>query len=224
MNNKLIYIILILVLQINLQAQLVKTYFKTGELKAKTNYIDGTHTKLKEGIKNGIQEVYYLNGVMAFKINFINNKRDGKLTWYDKQNKKLSETFYKDGKLNGIEKFYFVSNKKVKHEVNYINDKKEGIQKEYFKNGVVALKVNYKNNKKEGMQEEYTIDNKLFTKVNYINNYKEGYQYWYDKQGNIINKIFYKMDRPIEVMKKIQAKKDDKILINSIDFSPQKAK
>ena len=32
------------------------------------------------------------------------------------------------------------------------------------------------------------------------------------------------MDRPIEVMKKIQAKKDDKILINSIDFSPQKAK
>ena len=39
-----------------LSAELVETYFKTGELKAQTNYIDGTNTPIKVGIKNGIEK------------------------------------------------------------------------------------------------------------------------------------------------------------------------
>jgi antitoxin component YwqK of YwqJK toxin-antitoxin module len=205
-------------------AELVKSYFNTGELKAETNYVDGTNTDIKEGIKNGLEKIYYIEGGLAYSVNYINNKRDGKLTWYDKKGRKIAEMFYKHGKLEGPETAYF-QNGKVKYRVNYVNDKKEGLQKEYYDNGVLALVVPYKNNKKEGIQKEYTFEGKLYSEVLYKNNYKEGEQKWYDSQGDVIKRELFKMDRPVNVMKEIQKKKQTpNISVNSIDFSPKKPK
>ena len=206
------------------QAELVKTYFKTGELKAATHYIDGTNTDIKKGIKNGIEKIYYIQGTLAYTVNYINGKRDGKLIWLDKKGRKLAQMNYKNGKLEGDEIAYF-KNATVKHIVKYVNDMKEGLQKEYYDNGQLALVVPYVHNKKEGVQKEYTYDDKLYSEVLYKNNYKEGVQKWYDKDGNVLKTELFKMDRPVNVMKEIEEKKEEpNILINNIDFSPKKVK
>jgi len=205
-------------------AELVKTYFKTGELKAQTHYINGTNTKIKKGIKNGIEKVYYVQGTLAYEVNYIHNKRDGKLLWYDKKGHKIAQINYNNGKLEGEEIAYFV-NAKIKHKVKYVNDRKEGLQKEYYDNGQLALIVPYFHNKKEGMQKGYTYAGKLYSEVMYKNNYKEGLQKWYDKDGNVVKTELFKMDRPVNVMKQIEEKKEEpNILINNMDFSPKKVK
>jgi antitoxin component YwqK of YwqJK toxin-antitoxin module len=224
MNNYLKTLLVTSLLSTTLSAELVKSYFDTGELKSETNYIDGTNTEIKVGIKNGIEKIYYQEGGLAYIVNYIEDKRDGTLTWYDKNGVKLADIHYKDGKLHGVETSYF-ENGSIKHTVTYINDKKEGIQKEYFDNGQLALIVSYKNNKKEGIQKEYTYDGILYSEVFYKNNYKEGLQKWYDKDGNIIKTELFKHDRPVNIMKKVQLKKEDtSLFVKGIDFSPQKQK
>lgn len=207
-----------------LGAELVTTYFPNGALKAQTHYKKGTNTEKKVGIKEGIEKVYYEMGAMAYEVNYSDNKRDGLLVWFDKEGKKLAEMFYRNGKLEGYEKTYFLSGT-LKHIVLYKNDMKEGKQKEFFDNGHVALEVIYKHNKKEGIQKEYTPDGKIYTKVAYQNNYKEGQQIWFDSNGKQMKTILYKMDRPINIMKKVQEKKEERnVLIDSINFSPQKVR
>ncbi len=50
-----------------------------------------------------------------------------------------------------------------------------------------------------------------------------GMQGSYNEKEKIINSIFYKMDRPLSIMKKVQTKKEEpNVLIQSINFSPQK--
>jgi len=205
-----------------LQAQLVLTHFKTGELQAKTNYKDGTRTDKRKGIKEGLAQAYYQMGSLAYKVNYINNKRDGILTWYDKKGNILSKTHYKMGKIVGKNISYF-KNGHIKQSVMYVNDEKEGLQKEYFSNNQLASVVPFFHGKKEGLQKEYTIDGKLYTKVNYKNNFKDGNQTWYDKNGNIIKTQLFKQDRPVNVMKKIEDDyKHSKIIIKGLDFSPKK--
>ena len=201
-------------------AELVKSYFKTGELKATTNYIDGTNTKIKVGIKNGIEQVYYQIGKIANKVNYVNDKRDGKMTWYNKEGWVIKTLNYKMGKLVGDEITYY-KNGQIKDIAHYKNDKREGEKKSFFQNGNLASVVNYIHGKKEGMQKEYFQDGKLYTQVLYKNNYKEGTQKWYDENGKVTNEIFYKMDRPLKIMKKVEETDHSQVTIKSIDFSPQ---
>ena len=207
-----------------LYAELITTYFdKEGKhIKAETNYALGTRTDMKEGVKEGVEKVYYEIGQVAYVVNYVDGKRDGIMTWYDKQGRLLSTTMYNKGKLEGKETSYY-PNGKVKSTVTYINDKKEGYQKEYFDNGVLALEVLYVDGKKEGIQKEYTYDGKLYTEVPYKNNYKEGTQKWYDKSGKVIHTDEFKRDVSMSFMKKLKAndRRAEK-LINNIDFTPQK--
>ena len=204
-------------------AELVKSYFETGEIKAITNYLDGTNTEKKEGVKNGIEKVYYMEGMVANEVNYVNDKRDGALTWYDRDGKTLSTTNYEMGKLVGEEKVYH-PNGKLKHIVNYVDDKQEGEQKEFFDNGQLASQVTYLLGKKTGVQKEYTYEGELYTQVPYKDNLREGDQNWYDEKGNIVNTIFYKSDRPLKLMKKVQETNNADVIITNIDFTPQNAR
>jgi len=223
MNKYLTHALLISLTTASLNAELVLTNFETGELKKETNYIDGTNTDIKVGIKQGLEKVYYQMGRMAYQVNYINDKRDGILKWYDKQSNLLSEINYELGSIIGEEKSYY-TNKQLKHIVTYVNDLKEGLQKEYFSTGNIALEVTYSKGKKNGVQKEYTNDGHLYTEINYVNNYKEGVQKWYDAKSKIIRKTLFKNDRPVQIMKHVQRKGQyDAVLeVTGIDFSPQK--
>jgi antitoxin component YwqK of YwqJK toxin-antitoxin module len=206
-----------------LQAEYVETFFDRGQIKAKTNYVDGTRSEKREGIKHGYEKVYYQSGQLAYGVMYVKDKRDGKLEWLDREGKLLSICHYKLGKMHGIEKTFF-TNAKLKKEVNYVNDLKEGMQKEYFDNGQLALEVNYVHNKKEGIQKEYTPEGKIYSKVNFVHNYREGKQEWFDEKGKVSKTTVFKMDRPIKLMKEVQKVKPNKVLeeLKALNFSPNR--
>ena len=104
MNRTLLTLATITLLTTQINAELVKTYFDRGQLKAETNYIDGSRTDKRKGIKHGLEKVYYQSGQLAYQVMYVNGKRDGKLEWLDRQGKKLSVCHYKLGKLDGVEK------------------------------------------------------------------------------------------------------------------------
>jgi antitoxin component YwqK of YwqJK toxin-antitoxin module len=205
-----------------LQAELFTEHFNTGIVKSRIEYKDGTRTRTSKGIKHGDEKVYYETGELAYEVKNINGKRDGKLTWYDRDGNVLEILHYQNGKRHGVNKLFF-SDGTLRSEVNYLFDKKEGPYREYFSNGELALEVNYKNGRKEGLQKEYHPGGKPASEVIYINGYKEGKQKWYDKNGTLIKTETFKMDRSIEVLKELRKQEPDatEILMKGLDFNPQ---
>jgi len=223
--TKLTLITLTLLGTTTLQAEVFTEYFKDGVVKNKIEYKDGTRTETKEGIKHGLEKSYYNTGEIAFTVNNIDGKRDGAMDWYDREGKHLERIHYKMGKRSGNNKIYY-NDSTLRIEVNYKNDQKEGLEKFYFSTGELASEVNYVHGKKEGIQKEYNQDGSLNNTVTYKHGYKEGIKQWYDNKGKVLKTLTYKMDRPLEVMKEVQAKKPDATLevLKGLDFNPNNRK
>jgi len=207
------------------RSELFTEHFKDGIVKSKIEYRAGTRTDTAEGIKEGIEQIFYNSGELAYEVKNVDGKREGPLNWYDREGNHLEIIHYKKGKRHGINKTFYPSGQ-LRSEVNYVDDQKEGMQKEYFSNGQLARKVIFIHGKKEGIQKEYDKDGNLYSTVNYRNNYKEGVQKWFDKNGKITRTMKYEMDRPVELMKKIQAKKPEAQIqeLQGLDFNPNHRK
>ena len=208
-----------------LHAELFTEHFKDGVVKSQIEYVKGTRTDVQEGIKDGLEKVYYNSGELAFKVNNIQGKRDGALDWYDREGNHLEIMHFQDGKRHGLNKIFY-ANGTLRIEVNYINDNKEGSEKYYFSTGKLASEVTFIHGKKEGLQKEYNNDGSLNNKVMYKHGYKEGEKHWYDANGKVTKTEMYKMDRPIHLMKKVQAKQPDVTIeaLKGLDFNPNNRK
>jgi len=208
----------------HLQAELFTEKFLDGVIKSEINYKDGTRSDVKEGVKDGLEKVFYNTGELAFKVNNVDGKRDGKMDWYDRKGRHLETIRFKMGKRHGLNQIFY-DNGALRIEVNYVDDNKEGVEKYYFSTGKLASEVNYIHGKKEGEQKEYNEDGSLNNIVIYKNGYKEGKKLWY-KDGKVIKTIIYKMDRPINLMKKVQSKKPDATMkvLKGLNFNPNDQK
>ncbi|SFV71314.1 hypothetical protein MNB_SV-13-67 [hydrothermal vent metagenome] len=219
------FTILILILSTQVNGELFTEYFKDGVVKSNIEYKDDTRSPVTEGIKQGVEKVYYNTGELAFQVNNIEGKRDGAMNWYDRENNHLEIIHYQMGKRHGLNNTFF-SDGTLRIEVNYMNDKKEGLEKYYFSTGKLASEVKFIQGQKEGQQREYKKDGSLDNDVMYKHGYKEGEKHWYNKKGKVIKTVMYKMDRPIELMKVVQAKKTDETIkaLQGLDFNPNNRK
>ena len=208
-----------------LQAELFTEHFKDGVVKSQIEYKEHTRTDTSEGVKHGLEKVYYNSNELAFKVNNIEGKRDGAMDWYDREGHHLEVIRYKNGKRHGINKIFYDTGI-LRIEVEYVDDSKEGLEKYYFSTGKLASEVNFIHGKKEGLQKEYNDNGTLNNDVMYKHGYKEGLKHWYDEKGKVIKTVTYKMDRPIDLMKKVQEKKSDKIIdaLQGLDFNPNSRK
>lgn len=204
------------------QAELFREYFKDGVVKSEIEYKKGTRSDIKEGIKDGMEKIYYNSGQIAYTVNNVNGKREGPLNWYDREKHHLEIIHYKEGKRDGVNKIYY-TNGKLRSEVNYKDDKKEGEEKAYYSTGKLASIVHYINGRREGVKKDYFEDGKLRSTVTYKHGYKEGEMKYFDKNGTVIKSILYKMDRPVNIMKEIQKKQPDATIeaFKELDFNPQ---
>ncbi|RLA66420.1 MAG: hypothetical protein DRQ78_04240 [Epsilonproteobacteria bacterium] len=223
--NKILLFTCYLLIGSTLQAELFTEYFKDGTVKSKVEYVKDTRTDINEGIKDGWEYIYYNSSELAFKVKNIKGKRDGALDWYDRDNNHLEVIYYQMGKRHGINKLFYADGT-LRSEVTYFNDKKEGSKKDYYSTSELAREVKYIHDKKEGIETEYYKNGKVSAKVNYKNNYKEGEKHWFNEKGNIIKSETYKMDRPIAIMKKVQAKKPDETIkvLQGLNFDPNSRK
>jgi len=204
------------------KAEVFKEYFKDGVLKSEIAYKDGSRTDTKEGIKDGIEKIYYNSGELAYTVRNVNGKREGALEWYDRDKNYLETIHYKIGLRDGVNKIFY-TNDRLRSVVTYKHDRKEGKEKEYYSTGKLASDVSYVNGKKEGIQTEYYETGTVKSRVTYKNNYKEGEKRFFDQNGTLVKTEIYKMDRPVNVMKKIQ-KKQPTVTIDDfkvLDFNPQ---
>ena len=210
---------------VSLQAELFTEHFKNGVVKSQIEYKKGTRTDTAEGVKDGIEKIYYNTGELAYEVKNIDGKREGPLNWYDRESKHLEVIHYQKGKRHGINKLFY-ANGKLRAQVMYLNDKKEGLYREYFDTGKLALEVNYKGDKKEGIQKEYHPNGKLASEVLYKNGYKEGTQKWYDEEGKLTQTQAFKMDRPVALLQKLKEKKADATVeaLKGLDFNPNNRK
>lgn len=60
----------------------------------------------------------------------------------------------------------------------------------------------------------------------YTHGYKEGDKHWYNTKGKVIKTVTFKMNRPTNLMKKVQAKKPDAMIkaLKGLDLNPNNRK
>ena len=104
-----------------------KYYHKNSKQILRTEEYD------KNGVQQGELLVYYENGTLAEKSNYINGKLEGKSIWYNENGIPVKEFVFENDELHGLSKYY--SNKgDLLIEGVYKRGKKHGIWK-YYQNG-----------------------------------------------------------------------------------------
>ncbi|MCB4800195.1 toxin-antitoxin system YwqK family antitoxin [Neotamlana laminarinivorans] len=85
------------------------------------------------GELHGERIVYYTNGAMAEKQNYLNGNLQGESVWYTKEQTILKSYSYNNGELHGLSQFYNPLGELIT-EGHYKNGKKAGVWK-YYENG-----------------------------------------------------------------------------------------
>lgn len=141
----------------NIDDNVIKEFYNTGELKSETP------------LKDGIAYTYFKSGKISSMANIKNGKLHGKaVEFYDTGEEKYTGTFI-NGKTEGLVHEYY-KNGNIKSICMYKNDKKEGVEKEYKEDGKTLIKeTNYKNGKKHGIEFTFYENGAVKEEFEYIN-------------------------------------------------------
>ncbi|MBB77379.1 MAG: hypothetical protein CL844_00065 [Crocinitomicaceae bacterium] len=122
------------------QTEEIKTYYENGQLNEEFTLVDGwkegiyksyyengqlySKGKYRDGIKIGLWKIYFDNGKLFKEINWIDELenmgwKEGIYREYDYNGILLVEGNYIDGKRDGIWKYYWKSNGKLKRTTKY---------------------------------------------------------------------------------------------------------
>ena len=126
-----------------------KISFKNGIIDGVVElyYPNGKLAKIgtfKNGETNGIQKDFYENGIIKLEISHKNGKKNGMGKKYSTKGVLIGEFPYKDDELNGVVKQYNEVTGKLEIEANYKNGKTEGSLRAYYPNGKLESEENIK--------------------------------------------------------------------------------
>ncbi len=166
-------------------------YDRDGNIEVSTIYengeINGTYTT-------------YKNGKILYETTYEYGIKNGQKTYYynnenDELNGNICEiAIYKNNKLNGIRTIYDVNNKNKIAEINYVDDKKDGlsITYEYSNENILINKIEniYKDDKLyNGVENTYYDNKQIKSNISCINGYKKVITYY--ENGKIKSEAFY---------------------------------
>ncbi len=137
---------------------LVSVFDPQGILTARGNYY--------KGYKHGSWTEYHNNGIPREVTHYDLGVKEGLSSTLDQTGQITSATYYHNSMRHGTSLEYYRS--QVKSEKNYVNDKLEGIAKEFYPGG--------------GIQEE----------AMYEDGVRNGVSRWYDMMGNLSIEYEYK--------------------------------
>lgn len=120
----------------------------------------------------------------------LDENGNGEFIIFDKITQKIKEkTLYKNNKKNGISITYFYENgKNGRVETTFIDDKIHGSVL-YYSDNLIFREENFVNDKKEGITKDYKIINGkqiLWVETPYQNGQKNGVSIEYDEDGKTI--------------------------------------
>jgi antitoxin component YwqK of YwqJK toxin-antitoxin module len=162
-------------------------------------YEDGTKQAVMHFDEEGIHcraVLYYDNGEIAAKGNYIQTRKDSVWEYYSYYSKNLIATeSFRKGVKDGLSVVYFESGR-PSQELEWQNDLKHGTWKQFFENGKIKLQGYYINNKKHGPFTYFFLNGLVDLKGRYVDDNMEGPWEFYDEKGKLITKIEYKNGRP----------------------------
>lgn len=113
------------------------------------------------------------------------NIPDGMVRIY-KNEKLYSEVNYVNNKEEGISKWYYDSGKiKTESNLSYVNGNQEYIFKTYYENGNIKSEINYVNGLPTGLSKDYYGNGSLKSEIHYVEGYVEGTKKEYYKNGQV---------------------------------------
>lgn len=107
----------------------------------KTNAVMSIENYNDKGEMHGEKLVYYENGQLAEKSNFVNGKQEGLSTWYSEKAVVLKEFLYENDELHGLSKYYDNKGQLIA-EGAYKRGQKHGIWK-YYTDGKLTEEKNF---------------------------------------------------------------------------------
>ena len=109
----------------------------------KTNAVMSMENYNENGNLNGEKLVYYENGQIAEKSNYVNGKQEGLSIWYSEIGVVLKEFQYENDELHGLSKYYDNKGQLIA-EGSYRRGQKHGIWK-YYTEGKLTEEKNFSN-------------------------------------------------------------------------------
>ena len=148
-------------------------YFSNGALSCAMNY--------KDLNKHGSSECFYLNGDLATKANYSNDKKDGKFLHFAPSGYISAEYLWEDDILKEV-KFFDSLGLRIT----------DGEVQERYTNGQSSRRYEIENGQAEGQFFDYFPDGTLMTIGNYLKSELEGEYRAYHLNGNLAHKTHYK--------------------------------
>ncbi len=96
-----------------------------------------------------------------------------------------------DGKENGTA-YGWYSDGKRRYERNFLNGNREGVQKGWHANDTLSFYFFFHEDKYEGEQKTYFKNGQPWQILNYVNGYEEGKQKSWNEDGRLINNFVVK--------------------------------
>jgi antitoxin component YwqK of YwqJK toxin-antitoxin module len=180
-------------------------YYDDGVLRLEGSYKRGLeHGYFKEYDRSGnlLTTTKYENGVKIEDAKEL-VKLDVRKDYYPSGQVKISASYNKEGKLEGvrrefnedgtIDKSYIFRNGIMIGE-GIVTEKgeRDGYWKEYYNNGALRAEGNYQNDIKTGKWKFYHVNGKLKQEGNYnTQGQPEGEWYWYYESGELLREEYY---------------------------------
>lgn len=118
-----------------------------------------------------------------------------KTKYYENNKQTLEyEIPFIDSKREGVAKWYY-KNGNIKQEVLYIQDQIHGIGTIYYENGKIEAEIPYSHDKRDGIAKRYDEDGNIVQEVSFSNGRKTGMAKWYYPNGSTLIEIFYENDK-----------------------------
>ena len=144
----------------------------------------------ENGLKQGILENHWPNGLLEVRCSFKDDKRNGIYEqYYDNGQLKLKCTYWND-EIDGPYEFYHY-NGQLAVKSTYDNGKQNGPCTLYYEDGQVREKCTYKDGKLDGVLEAYYENGQLKEKSYWKDGNHAGPCEIYDANGNLESRSFF---------------------------------
>jgi antitoxin component YwqK of YwqJK toxin-antitoxin module len=150
---------------------------------------------LKNGVIDGILEVFDEKGNLRQSIPYENNLTQGTMMGYDDLGNILYEIPFKDGKKEGLGTFYMNGTKSS--DITFQNDQMDGSFTAYHGNGAISMQVTYKESHMDGELSAFNERGTLVKKETYAMGKKNGPSQTFYPSGNLYEEATFENNIPI---------------------------
>ena len=173
-------------------ARLGLLFFRKGTKKPKPftgssikSYEDGViekETKYVDGKRHGISTRYNKDGSKNYEMSFKEDKFDGDTVQYYEDGNKRHVTPYIGGKRHGMATSYYSEGGKM-YEVPYVHGIRQGVKREYYKNGQIKSERPWVKDLQHGKQTFYHLNGNKGREVSYEDGLQQGLEIHYNEDA-----------------------------------------